>query len=596
MGVPEGNAREAKYPPFEEFCRFLKTEARIACNPITSLQTTKEEDSKGTGDKWRSGGKFPRNKDSGVNSFATGRNEVKEGNVRGREENKAKRTVCLYCKATHYTVACDKFLHLPLAERRHFIQAKRLCWGCLKWGHVNKDCRGKKACKTCNGPHPTCLPDETWKPPQKPEPHNQDTTVSTGPNQDTHVSHCIEVSTTKALDHGTSHSLIVPVWLHHQDNPDSKVKVYALLDEQSDACFVKESTLNASGVDGPDVQLELSTVLGQKTITSKRVAGLAVRGVSETSEIILPKMYTRDVIPARRSQIPRCNTALKWPHLEGITGHLMPLDTAAEIGLLIGANCPRAIKPHEVILGNDDDPYAKRTALGWGIIGETDPQGQDNSTANVKSDVFCNRIVTYEVQKEIQATSIKKVCHFALKTQVKEVLSPLQISKMFTLDFNKRATEEKSLSFEDRTFLTIVQEGIHQRDDGHYEMPLPLKNTNIELPNNKELALSRLMKLKQRLKSDTQYRKDYVDFMQENIKNGFAEKVPKEEVSDKNKRVWYIPHHGVYHKKKPGKIRVVFDCSASHHGFSLNQQLLQGHQQSHWGVVSIPKGTKSFHV
>ena len=78
-----------------------------------------------------------------------------------------------------------------------------------------------------------------------------------------------------------------------------------------------------------------------------------------------------------------------------------------------------------------------------------------------------------------------------------------------------------------------MQEGIHQRNDGHYEMPLPLKNDNVELPNNKELALSRLMKLKQRLKSDTQYRKDYVDFMQENIKNGIAEKVPKEEVSDK---------------------------------------------------------------
>ena len=84
------------------------------------------------------------------------------------------------------------------------------------------------------------------------------------------------------------------------------------------------------------------------------------------------------------------------------------------------------------------------------------------------------------------------------------------------------------------------------------------------------------MKLKQRLKSDTQYRKDYVNFMQENIKNGFAEKVPKEEVSDKNKHVWYIPHHGAYHKKKPGKMRVVFDCSALYQGVSLNQQLLQG--------------------
>ena len=107
-------------------------------------------------------------------------------------------------------------------------------------------------------------------------------------------------------------------------------------------------------------------------------------------------------------------------------------------------------------------------------------------------------------------------------------------------------------------------------------MPLPLRNNDAELPNNKELALSRLMKLKQRLKSDTQYRKDYVDFIQENIKNGFAEKVPREEVSDKTRRVWYIPHHGVYHKKKPGKIRVVLDCSALYHGFSLNQQLLQG--------------------
>ena len=180
------------------------------------------------------------------------------------------------------------------------------------------------------------------------------------------------------------------------------------------------------------------------------------------------------------------------------------------------------------------------------IIGEIEPQGQDNSTADVKGDVFCNRIVTCEVRQAIQATSNKKVCHFALKTQVKEVLSPLQMSKMFTLDFSERATKEKSPSFEDRRFLTIVPEGIHQRDDCHYEMPLPLKNNNnVELPNNKELALSRLMKLKQRLKSDTQYRKDYVNFMQENIKNGFAEKVPKEEVSDKNKHVWYIPHSGV---------------------------------------------------
>ena len=39
---------------------------------------------------------------------------------------------------------------------------------------------------------------------------------------------------------------------------------------------------------------------------------------------------------------------------------------------------------------------------------------------------------------------------------------------------------------------------------------------------------------------------------------------------------WYIPHHGVYHPHKPGKIRVVFDCSAKSMGLSLNSMLYKG--------------------
>lgn len=37
-----------------------------------------------------------------------------------------------------------------------------------------------------------------------------------------------------------------------------------------------------------------------------------------------------------------------------------------------------------------------------------------------------------------------------------------------------------------------------------------------------------------------------------------------------------LPHHGVYHPKKPDKIRVVYDCSAEYQGTSLNKQLYQG--------------------
>ena len=40
--------------------------------------------------------------------------------------------------------------------------------------------------------------------------------------------------------------------------------------------------------------------------------------------------------------------------------------------------------------------------------------------------------------------------------------------------------------------------------------------------------------------------------------------------------VWYIPHHGVYHPKKPDKIRLVFDCAAEYETESLNKHLPQG--------------------
>ncbi|KAJ8408788.1 hypothetical protein AAFF_G00246060 [Aldrovandia affinis] len=63
--------------------------------------------------------------------------------------------------------------------------------------------------------------------------------------------------------------------------------------------------------------------------------------------------------------------------------------------------------------------------------------------------------------------------------------------------------------------------------------------------------------------------------MDDMIAKGYAVKVPNEELSCSDGKVWYLPHHGVYHPKKL-KIRLVFDCGASYQGTTLNVQLLQG--------------------
>ena len=61
--------------------------------------------------------------------------------------------------------------------------------------------------------------------------------------------------------------------------------------------------------------------------------------------------------------------------------------------------------------------------------------------------------------------------------------------------------------------------------------------------------------------------------MENVLQKGYAEKVARVQRNDG--QVWYILHHGVYHKRKK-KLRAVFDCSSTYQGKSLNSEVLQG--------------------
>ena len=80
------------------------------------------------------------------------------------------------------------------------------------------------------------------------------------------------------------------------------------------------------------------------------------------------------------------------------------------------------------------------------------------------------------------------------------------------------------------------------------------------------------MFLRQRFLKDQKFFNDYKRFMDNLLVKGYAK---QSEVVQSGK-TWYIPHHGVYHPSKPGKIRVVFDCSAEFQGKSINKELLSG--------------------
>ena len=106
----------------------------------------------------------------------------------------------------------------------------------------------------------------------------------------------------------------------------------------------------------------------------------------------------------------------------------------------------------------------------------------------------------------------------------------------------------------------------------HYQTPLSLRNPAM-LPNNWKMVEMRAQYLKRRFERNPKYFQHYKSFMNEIISKGYAK---QSDDASQNGRVWYLPHHGVYHPLKPEKIRVVFDCSSEYRGRSINKELLAG--------------------
>ena len=284
-------SKEPAYPPFSVFCDFLKREARIACNPVAMSRVIGEE-RKVQPPRYQRSGWSNRNKPFDARALTTGSEEVRVE----RKSDKRPPERCRLCKSAHSLDDCGKFAKMSYAEKLEVVKSNGLCLGCLRYGLMKRDCRGKKVCATCKGFHPTSLHNKTPRAPQQTE--RPETPL--GSTEEVMItSHRVSTQDTQNRNACDSHSLIVPVWLHHEAKPERKELVYALLDNQSDACFIRDDILQKLNISGPDVQLKLSTVLGEDLVTSKKINDLVVRGINEEIEVSLPRTYSRDEIPAK---------------------------------------------------------------------------------------------------------------------------------------------------------------------------------------------------------------------------------------------------------------------------------------------------------
>ncbi|KAL8559090.1 hypothetical protein ACOMHN_008278 [Nucella lapillus] len=376
-----------------------------------------------------------------------------------------------------------------------------------------------------------------------------------------HVSPNASTGATTAVSHKAEQNsgsgltaMVVPVYVSTVDNPDNEILTYALLDTMSNTSFVVQGLAEEIEASAIDTTLRLSTMTDDNVLVKgKRYDGLQVRSAFGSDVIHLSSVISRPHIHIDPCLIPTPDTVKLLGHLQRIATELMLL-LNCPAGLLIGYDHAEALMPVEVIQGT---PFAIRTVLGWSVIGRP----ADDATCDVMGSTY----------HTITPTDTGILVIHVYRCHVVEA-SCAELVNVLERDFAE--SDAQALSQEDRQFLDIIETNVIINKAGHYEMPLPFKENTPVIADNRGAAFKRTMGLKQQFDKRPDYLADYVKFMNVILQRGDAELVPENEI-DISER-WYIPHHGVYNPKKPGKIRVVFDCSAKHRGVCLNDLLLKG--------------------
>ena len=244
---------------------------------------------------------FPNNRSTDVRNIksrstfvtavaAPGEQDTKQFAVKGQQQTNltaATSDVCCFCKGKHALLDCFKFISQPHNEKVECLKMNGYCFGCLKKGHMSKDCNTRLDCQTCQRKHPTLLHIDTRTSKKEPLQNlNSATPKQTSINS-------VQVSADDATGAGKECALaIVPVQIKAAKGSKC-IQTYAFLDPGSSATFCTERLMNQLNVTGCKTDILLRTMGQEKHVSSYEITGLEVGNLDGGVFIDLPEVYTQ---------------------------------------------------------------------------------------------------------------------------------------------------------------------------------------------------------------------------------------------------------------------------------------------------------------
>jgi hypothetical protein len=489
---------KSRYPPFREFVGFVAMAADDATDPVYGGRPT-----------------VKKTDTQGRTSHATQHVPPATQQQPSTSPCTKPKTKCIKCSGWHKLFFCQDFKSMSPSDRKAFVNSHKLCSVCLSPDHSVSQCQSSYTCKQCGGKHSSFI-------------HIDHNAVSNVSSISSIRSFAADAATLPAAvgqqveQSGAAYSFIPMVKVRVNDSADA----VAILDTASDVSFMSKELASKLRLFGnatrKDTQLILNTLHGTHPVQASLVDA-QISSFDGTVKLNLNNVFVVDKIPVSFSS--HSLEPDSFPHLQGLNVFHSDCQQA---DLLLGQDNAEVLVPLEVARGGQGQPFAVRSILGWALYGSNRSSplnaSRFSSTSFFSSFLCCDDLD----QKLNQLWDIEDCSSF----------SP-----------------HRGPSIEDQNVLKLWEQQC-KFTNGHFELPIPWR-PGVDFPDNRILALNRLKSLLISL-SKRNLLQPYHQQLMTLVQKGHAEVAP----DSTSPHTLYLPHHLVLNPKKPGKLRIVFDCAA----------------------------------
>ncbi|XP_075156608.1 uncharacterized protein LOC142229903 [Haematobia irritans] len=258
--------------------------------------------------------------------------------IHEKEPTKCDETPCIICGKNHTIEKCTTFLEMKLSDRWDKVHQLKLCRLCLHKHGYYRCSDNKCPYEGCNARHHKLL-------------HK----CISFPTVTTHSNSTIENKT---------YFKIVPVILH---NKDTSVKIFAFLDDGSNATLLQRDICDQLGLEGEAKNLCLKWTSETSRVEEDSLqVDVFISGCKEMSK----KYELSNIRTVKNLSLPMQNVLKQdlesYPYLRNI-----PITTYSNASpkILIGLNNSYVCNSLKTIEGNRNEPSVTKTRLGWVIHG-----------------------------------------------------------------------------------------------------------------------------------------------------------------------------------------------------------------------------------